>query len=284
LQRIIILVAVIVAVPVVLWTITAFVRSYVAPPKLPTFQPMVLLPQSDTAGANAQNTATPAPSTAFAQVHAPAAPAQFAATAATSDGRSALLDIRKPPSGTPPQSSAAAGPSTAPQVAAATPAQPTIAQPTITQPTVATLPVPARPMAAPAPAVQATPFGTVQNTAVTSDNGSAPSAADHSFASPNRTGAATGPMVAAQDQFNSSDAGIRDLPAAKPIAGRIPLPRRRPNVDLMLQASNTTPPGMTQTVAQNSVPLPRARPADAPEPAAHETTNDATFYDRGSVH
>ncbi len=42
LQRIIILVAVIVAVPVVLWTITAFVRSYVAPPKLPTFQPMVL--------------------------------------------------------------------------------------------------------------------------------------------------------------------------------------------------------------------------------------------------
>ncbi len=38
LQRIIILVAVIIAVPVVMWTITAFVRTYVAPPKVPTFQ------------------------------------------------------------------------------------------------------------------------------------------------------------------------------------------------------------------------------------------------------
>ena len=37
LRRIIILVAVITAVPVVLWTITAFVRTYVGPPKIPTF-------------------------------------------------------------------------------------------------------------------------------------------------------------------------------------------------------------------------------------------------------
>jgi len=37
LRRIIILVAVITAVPVVLWTITAFVRAYVAPAKIPTF-------------------------------------------------------------------------------------------------------------------------------------------------------------------------------------------------------------------------------------------------------
>jgi hypothetical protein len=37
LRRIIILVAVITAVPVVLWTITAFVRTYVGPPKVPTF-------------------------------------------------------------------------------------------------------------------------------------------------------------------------------------------------------------------------------------------------------
>ncbi len=37
LRRVIILVAVITAVPVVLWTITAFVRTYVGPPKIPTF-------------------------------------------------------------------------------------------------------------------------------------------------------------------------------------------------------------------------------------------------------
>lgn len=36
-RRIIILVAVLTAVPVILWTITAFVRSYVGPPKIPTF-------------------------------------------------------------------------------------------------------------------------------------------------------------------------------------------------------------------------------------------------------
>jgi hypothetical protein len=37
LRRIIILVAIIAAVPVMLWTITAFVRTYVGPPKIPTF-------------------------------------------------------------------------------------------------------------------------------------------------------------------------------------------------------------------------------------------------------
>ena len=37
LRRIIILVAVIIAVPVILWTITVFVRTYVGPPRVPTF-------------------------------------------------------------------------------------------------------------------------------------------------------------------------------------------------------------------------------------------------------
>ncbi len=39
LRRIVIVVAVLTAVPVVMWTITAYVRTYVGPPKLPTFQP-----------------------------------------------------------------------------------------------------------------------------------------------------------------------------------------------------------------------------------------------------
>ncbi len=38
LRRIVVLVAVIIAVPVVLWTITVFVHTYVAPPKVPTFR------------------------------------------------------------------------------------------------------------------------------------------------------------------------------------------------------------------------------------------------------
>ena len=36
-RRIITLVAVIIAVPVILWTITVFVRTYVGPPRMPTF-------------------------------------------------------------------------------------------------------------------------------------------------------------------------------------------------------------------------------------------------------
>jgi len=44
LRRLIILVAVITAIPVAMWTITAMVRTYVGPPKLPTFRPMAAAP------------------------------------------------------------------------------------------------------------------------------------------------------------------------------------------------------------------------------------------------
>ncbi len=44
LRRIIILVAVLTAIPVVMWTITAFVRSHVSPPRAPALQPMALAP------------------------------------------------------------------------------------------------------------------------------------------------------------------------------------------------------------------------------------------------
>ena len=49
LQRVIILLAVIIAVPVVMWTITTMVRTYVAPPKAPTFQRMTETQPADTA-------------------------------------------------------------------------------------------------------------------------------------------------------------------------------------------------------------------------------------------
>jgi hypothetical protein len=44
LRRLIILVAVITAIPVAMWTITAVVRTYVGAPKLPTFRPMAAAP------------------------------------------------------------------------------------------------------------------------------------------------------------------------------------------------------------------------------------------------
>lgn len=46
LRRIIILVAVLTAIPVGMWTITAFVRNHVAPPRAPALQPMAIAPLS----------------------------------------------------------------------------------------------------------------------------------------------------------------------------------------------------------------------------------------------
>ncbi len=53
LRRIIVLVAVIIAVPVILWTITIFVRTYVGPPRLPTFHQL-----ASTASINAPSSRT----------------------------------------------------------------------------------------------------------------------------------------------------------------------------------------------------------------------------------
>lgn len=85
-RRIIILVAVLTAVPVILWTITAFVRSYVGPPKVPTFRPMAAaatmeVTGSADAGAKPQATAQ--------QVVAPASPPPIVEARATAtDARS----------------------------------------------------------------------------------------------------------------------------------------------------------------------------------------------------
>jgi hypothetical protein len=48
-QRLIILVAVIVAVPAVLWTITTFIRTYIGPPHAPNYQRIAVLQPADRA-------------------------------------------------------------------------------------------------------------------------------------------------------------------------------------------------------------------------------------------
>lgn len=90
LRRIIILVAVLTAVPVILWTITAFVRTYVGPPKLPTFRPMAAAATMDTPAI-----AAPAPDASVkplvsAQQAVPAAPppSMVEARATATDARS----------------------------------------------------------------------------------------------------------------------------------------------------------------------------------------------------
>ncbi|MFZ3308544.1 MAG: hypothetical protein WA280_04145, partial [Xanthobacteraceae bacterium] len=70
LQRMIILLAVIIAVPVVMWTITTVVRTYVAAPKAPSFQRL-----TDTQPTDTVSDASPAPpAAATPAVQAAAAP------------------------------------------------------------------------------------------------------------------------------------------------------------------------------------------------------------------
>src|ERR1700723_1115717 len=77
LRRIIILVAVITAVPVMLWTITAFMHTYIAQPTIPSPQTLAaatatpVSPVADTATANSPAPSQPAPSVTDANTGAP---------------------------------------------------------------------------------------------------------------------------------------------------------------------------------------------------------------------
>ena len=89
LRRLIILVAVITAIPVAMWTITAMVRTYVGPPKLPTFRPMAAAPA--TVGLN-EAAAAPVVDEAGKGQRQPVAEAK----ATTSDGGGVTTDKASP--------------------------------------------------------------------------------------------------------------------------------------------------------------------------------------------
>jgi hypothetical protein len=208
LRRIIILVAVITAVPVVLWTITAFMRTYIAQPTISAPRPLVTA--TDSAVPASAETA-PAASAASA----PSAPAVVEARATTTDARSTDVDAK----GDRTRDSAATAPGA--DITSATPA--------------------ATPAAAAAPSVFPDP-----TPALTAQLPQAPPAA-------------------------ASDATDDALPPPDPITGRVPLPRHRPNI---LALADT-----------DVVPLPRARPGTAPEPAASPPADTPqSGYDPGIGH
>ena len=85
LRRIIILVAVITAVPVMLWTITAFMHTYIAQPTIPAPRPLAAATATAAPASPAADTAATNPPTPAA---APSQPAPAATDAkATDDGR-----------------------------------------------------------------------------------------------------------------------------------------------------------------------------------------------------
>jgi hypothetical protein len=218
LRRIIILVAVITAVPVMLWTITAFMHTYIAQPTIPSPQPLAAATAAPASPA-ADTAATHPPTLAAA----PPQPAPAVTDAkATDDGRSDRMRD-------------SAGNNAAPNVQVAS--------------TAALSPAPA-PAAPPAPA------------AVTVQAAPAPAPAPSVF--PNS------PFVpqqqpAASDSTNDADA----LPPPDPITGPVPLPRHRPSV---------------LALADTAIPLPRARPGTAPEPATPTPDTPPSGYDPGIGH
>jgi hypothetical protein len=216
LRRIIILVAVITAVPVMLWTITAFMHTYIAQPTIPAPRPLAAA--TDTAAP-----ANPAADTATANSPAPSQPTPAAADAgATDNGRA----DRMRDSG---------GNNAAPNVQVAS--------------TAALSPAPsAAPAAPPAPA------------AVTVQAAPAPSV----FPNPPFV---TQPPPAASDAANNT--ATDDLPPPDPITGPIPLPRHRPSV---------------LALADTNIPLPRARPGDAPEPQSPTPDAPPSGYDPSIGH
>jgi hypothetical protein len=245
LRRIIILVAVLTAIPVVMWTITAFVRTYVGPPKTPTFQHMAdAAPAGSLADAPA---ATPSDNGATGST--PTSPQPIVeAKAAAMDA-----DANAPAS----DANAEAAPvSAAANVAAPNAAPPDPAFPNVTAPN-----------APPAPAGMAQ-TGVATNNAAPAN---AAAAGTTPAPAPGATGpadlAASGPpayaapseapsggvQVAAQQPAptnwpTAQPPAVESLPPGLPIAGIVPLPRKRPR---------------TFELAQGAIPLPMPRPEAA---------------------
>lgn len=260
LQRVIILAAVIIAVPVMMWTITTFIRSYVARPKAPTFQHLALTEASSPPPQAAQSPAQPAPPLADAGMSAgnggpPLANSQ-SGTLAPLTGVSPLP---------PPVPAMAGGEVINPaQGAASSPQAPT------TSPDAPALPTVAQP-AGMAARLATNGSGTPATTPA--DRG-----IDRSVASP---APSTGGPASTGNQeppiAMTETASTEDLPPAQPIKGRVPLPRRRPAALALAATGDIAPPAagadtaITETASTDAlpppqpikgrIPLPRRRPA-----------------------
>ena len=228
LQRVIILLAVIIAVPVVMWTITTMVRTYVAPPKAPTFQRMTETQPADTASIAAPTVAAPAAVAEQAQTAAP--PARLA-DAGASEARALLLDIKKPPVQPPSQNATTAQSPAAPITAVpAPPAKMAAAQPMPSRPRPdagGTRPsrsdngrryrqAPRRsPPIAPTP-----PAAAPSNIVWPNPNANTPPAVGSTSGDAANNPAPSAPVIAAPQPPASSDTASDDLPPGEPISGR----------------------------------------------------------------
>ncbi|MGN6748389.1 MAG: hypothetical protein ACTHJS_07325 [Xanthobacteraceae bacterium] len=267
-QRVIILAAVIIAVPVLMWTITTFVRSYVARPRLPTLE----------------HVASTTPSTRLPLTATPPSPAPADQAAAPRIDGGSVGDAVNPAAETKQGAGSLASPpgSSAPGV---TNSPSLVLQ---TAPRQGPSPGSAASAAAtgdasPAPLVRQpqAPQGLRLNDGAAQSAG--PSSPDRGIAwpNPNATNAPDfgAPRLASPAAPPAPTAAAEVVPAGEPLSGPVPLPRHRPGI---LAMAGTTTASITGSIATGGpVPLPRARPGDAPAEAASPVIEQSYGYRPG---
>ena len=256
LQRAIVLAAVIIAVPVMMWTITTFVRSYVARPKPPTLEHVASTNMPTRIPAISSSPPSPAPSAAD-QPAPQRVDRASASDAASPENRTGPTKLALPPD-----------PSASPATANNPSGVFLRAAPTLVcnDSTLPALPAP-RPSLAPR---------SNDNTASTGT----PNSSDRVLAWPNPN--TTSPPDFAAPRLPpppapappARAAATEVLPAQEPLRGPIPTPRQRPDTFAVATAASGE-------AATGPVPLPRARPAAAPAEAANTAIEPAYGYRPG---
>jgi hypothetical protein len=277
-QRVIILAAVIIAVPVLMWTITTFVRSYVARPRVPTLE----------------HVASTSPSTRVPLTAAPPAPSPSDQSPPRTD-RDAARDTPNPAdemrqgTGTlaalPATTAAPAAvnsPSAAVQAAPAqAPSPASAASGAAATGDASSSPLPRQPQA------MTQPPRPNDNAPLSATSGSS----DRGIAWPN-------PNTTSPPDFGASRlasppapparaAAAEVIPAGEPLSGPIPLPRHRPGILAMAGSvagpvTGTSAASTTGSITPGgAIPLPRVRPTDAPTEAANTAIEPAYGYRPG---
>jgi hypothetical protein len=277
LQRVIILAAVIIAVPVLMWTITTFVRSYVARPRVPALEHV------------AATTSTRIPLTAVPPSPRPSLPDQSPApqidAASASDTANAVADIKQA------TGNLAALPSSNSPAAASTPSA-ALQAPPMQAPYPASSPSAAAAIGDAAPASlarQSQPQAPRSNDGAAVSAGASSSDRAITWPNPNATNPPdfAAPRLASPAPPPARPATTDDLPAGEPVRGPIPLPRHRPSIfaiagNMAASMAGTTTGTIAGPVATGGpVPLPRARPGDAPAEAANSVIEPAYGYRPG---
>ncbi len=256
LRRIIVLVAVVAAVPVVLWTITSFVRAYVAPAKVPTFHQLAA-----TASFNApNNSASPRaagdrPASSAERANPPSPPpATIEARTTVADASDSSPAPKGPLLGDPsPQTVGSVPPPSAMKTVNAAPAAPA----GVKWPDVSSKPPATKwPEVSPAPAAAPVP---------TPSESAAPDGAPNAAAT----------LAEQQEPATAAESGADDLPAAAPLKGPVPLPRQRPRDPSTMRIADMAP---------SSVPIPRPRPDAAGPGAPTEKTGSPIGFIQNLFH